>query len=180
MRFHPLAIAGAYRIEIEPHADERGFFARTFCADAFARHRLAADFVQRSISVNRRRGILRGLHFQAPPHEEVKIVRCTAGAIYDVIVDLRRDSATFARWHAEELTAENRAMLYVPAGCAHGFQALADDSEVYYEITPRYVAEAARGVRWDDPDLAIAWPVAPATLSARDRALPTLSALTAR
>lgn len=176
LTFDPLALPGAYRIRMNPAADERGFFARRFCAEAFRRRELECDFVQRSVSFNLRRGTLRGLHFQAPPAMETKIVRCTRGAAFDVIVDLRRRSPTCGRWHGEELSAENRMMLYVPMGCAHGFQTLMDDTEIDYEITPAYVPEAARGVRFDDPTLAIEWPLANAIVSTRDRELPLLGA----
>lgn len=179
MRFEPLPIEGAYAIGLQPAEDERGFFARTFSAEEFVERGLATDFVQRSISYNRQRGTLRGLHYQASPHQENKIVRCTRGAVFDVIVDLRVGTPGFGRWHAVELTADNRTSLYIPPGCAHGFQTLADDTEIYYEITPAYVPEAARGVRFDDPDLAIAWPVADPILSDRDRGLPLLRSLEA-
>lgn len=174
MRFEPLRLPGAYRIILEPRADDRGFFARRFCAAEFSAHRLAADFVQRSVSFNTRRGTLRGLHFQAAPHGETKLVRCTRGAAFDVLVDIRPDSATFGQWDAETLTADNRMILYIPEGFAHGFQTLEDSTELDYEIFPTYVAEAARGIRWDDPDIGIAWPVPEMILSDRDRQLPLL------
>ncbi len=175
--FEPLWLPGAYRIRMNVLADERGFFARRFCAETFRARDLESDFVQRSISFNARRGTLRGLHFQAPPASETKIVRCTRGAAFDVIVDLRTGSRTYGRWHGEELSADNRLMLYVPKGFAHGFQTLIDDTEIDYEITPAYVADAARGVRFDDPTLAITWPLTDAVVSARDRNLPALGAL---
>jgi dTDP-4-dehydrorhamnose 3,5-epimerase len=175
--FEPLWLPGAYRIRMNPFADDRGFFARRFCAEAFRDRDLEYDFVQRSISFNARRGTLRGLHFQAPPALETKIVRCSRGVAFDVIVDLRAGSLTYGRWHSEELSADNRVMLYVPRGFAHGFQTLIDDTEIDYEITPAYVADAASGVRFDDPTLAIAWPLADAVVSARDRDLPVLGAL---
>jgi dTDP-4-dehydrorhamnose 3,5-epimerase len=175
MRFHPLPLPGCFRIEIERIADERGFFARTFCSDEFGRLGLVTDFVQHSVSFNKKRGILRGLHFQAPPHQETKLVRCTAGAAFDVCVDLRPASPTFGRWHAETISAENRTMLYLAAGCAHGFQTLADDTEIYYEISPAYVAGAGRGIAYDDPVLGIDWPVTEPILSKADRAWPRLT-----
>ena len=175
MRFEPLPISGAFRIDIEPISDERGFFARTFAAEEFQARGLKTDFVQRSLSFNAKKGTLRGLHWQAPPDEETKLVRCIRGAIFDVLVDIRRGSPTFGRWHGLELSAENHAAAYVPAGCAHGFQTLVDGSEVVYEITPAYVAAGARGVRFDDPALAIAWPLAEMTISARDRSLPSFA-----
>ena len=174
MRFAELPIPGAYLIEIERREDHRGFFARTFCADEFRRRGLASAFVQQSISFNARKGTLRGLHYQAIPHAETKLIRCTAGAVFDVVVDLRRSSPAFGRWHAERLTADNHAMLYIPFGCAHGFQALADRSELVYEISPAYVAEAARGLAYDDPALAIDWPLPGPILSAADQGRPRL------
>jgi dTDP-4-dehydrorhamnose 3,5-epimerase len=174
MRFVALPIPGAFRIEIEIREDERGFFARTFCVDAFRARGLNANFVQCSVSFNALRGTLRGLHYQVAPHEETKLVRCTAGAAFDVMVDLRRSSPAFGRWHAETITAANHALLYIPRGCAHGFQTLADATELYYEITPAYVAEAGRGIAFDDPTIGIAWPIAKPILSPDDRARPRL------
>lgn len=176
MRFVALPIPGAYRIELEPREDHRGFFARTFCVEAFGAQGLNATFVQQSVSFNLRKGTLRGLHYQADPHAETKLVRCTAGAVFDVLVDLRRSSPTFGRWHAETLTADNHTTLYIPAGCAHGFQTLQDGSELLYDITPAYVAEAARGVAHDDPALAIDWPLSHPILSEADRSRPLLAA----
>lgn len=176
MIFTETELKGAYVIEPVPAADERGFFARTFCARAFAERGLSAAMAQCSTSFNRRRGTLRGLHEQAAPHAEDKLVRVTMGAIFDVIVDLRDESATFGRWFGLELSAENRRMLYIPQGFAHGFQTLRDDSEVFYQISTFYEPASVRGIRWDDPDLAIAWPDAPgAIVSKRDRALPLLA-----
>jgi dTDP-4-dehydrorhamnose 3,5-epimerase len=172
MIFSATALAGAYLIEPERLEDERGFFARTWCVDEFAARGLNPRLVQCSISFNRRKGTLRGMHFQAAPHEEAKLVRCTRGAIYDVIVDLRPDSPTFKRWTAVDLTAENRRMLYVPEGFAHGFQTLEDESEVSYQMSEYYHAASARGVRWDDPAFGIEWPVEERTISARDRHYP--------
>jgi dTDP-4-dehydrorhamnose 3,5-epimerase len=177
LKFEPLAIAGAVLISIDPQADARGFFARTFCVDEFAAAGLRIDFVQDSISYNRRRGTLRGLHYQRPPHAETKIVRCTQGAVFDVVVDLRPDSPSFGRWTAVELTAENGRMVYIPAGLAHGFKTLADNTVVEYRIACRYAPAAAAGVRWDDPSLAIEWPATPElVISERDTALPWLEA----
>jgi dTDP-4-dehydrorhamnose 3,5-epimerase len=173
MIFHPLQLAGAYRIELQLIADERGAFGRRFCADEFRALGLETDLVQRSISFNARAGTLRGMHFQAPPHLEAKIVRCTRGAIFDVLVDLRQGSPTYGHWHGEELTADNRRALYIPKGFAHGFQSLVDKTEVDYEITPAYVPETAAGFRFDDPALAIGWPVADMLISERDKTLPT-------
>jgi dTDP-4-dehydrorhamnose 3,5-epimerase len=167
--FTETELSGAYIVDPERAADERGYFARTFCADEFAAHGLETRFVQCSISFNPQKGTLRGLHYQAPPHQEVKVVRCTRGAIFDVAVDIRPDSSTFGRWTAAELTAGNGRALYIPQGFAHGFQTLSDDAEVYYEISARYVPESVRGVRWDDPELAITWPIPNPVLGERDR-----------
>jgi dTDP-4-dehydrorhamnose 3,5-epimerase len=163
---------GVVVIELERHEDERGFFARSFCADEFAAHGLSACVAQCNISFNRRRGTVRGLHFQRPPRAEAKLVRCTAGAIYDVAVDLRSASPTFCRYVGVELTARNRRMLYVPPGFAHGFQTLADESEVFYQMSEPFTAEAADGVRWNDPAFAIAWPLDVQVISERDRSFP--------
>jgi dTDP-4-dehydrorhamnose 3,5-epimerase len=169
--FTETGLPGAWLVEPEPIADERGFFARTFDADAFAERGMRAAFPQCSVSYNARAGTLRGLHFQAAPHAEAKLVRCTAGAIFDVIVDLREGSPTRGRWTGVELSAENRRALYVPEGFAHGFQTLADASEVLYQISAPYVPDAARGVRWDDTAFGITWPPAGArVMSERDRA----------
>lgn len=172
MQFEPLKLAGAYLIRPEPIRDERGFFARSFCAREFAAHGLKDSFVQCNISWNARKGTLRGMHFQLPPHEEVKLVRCTAGAIYDVIVDLREGSPTRGQWVAVELTAANRHMLYVPEGFAHGFKTLVDDTEVFYQMGSFYVAGAAAGLRYDDPALAIDWPPGEIVISERDLSYP--------
>jgi dTDP-4-dehydrorhamnose 3,5-epimerase len=178
MIFRKLSIEGAFAIEIEPAEDERGFFARTFSAREFENLGLETHFVQRSISHNRRRGTLRGLHFQASPHSETKLVRCPKGGAFDVIVDLRPESPTFGQWASEELSDRNHRAVYIPRGCAHGFQALADGTELAYEITPEYQPQTARGIRWDDPSLAIPWPIEP-ILSPRDLALLTFSEITA-
>jgi dTDP-4-dehydrorhamnose 3,5-epimerase len=173
MIFHSLKLAGAYRIEPQLVVDERGAFGRRFCADEFHAFGLETDLVQRSISVNARAGTLRGMHFQAPPYLEAKIVRCPRGAIFDVMVDLRKGSPTYGQWHREELTADNHRMLYIPKGFAHGFQSLVDNTEVDYEITPAYVPGAGAGFRFDDPALAIDWPIADVIISERDQTLPS-------
>ncbi len=177
MIVEPLFIAGAFRIKTESHIDERGRFSRTFDADIFRANGLETNFIQRSASFNTRRGTLRGLHWQADPHGEIKIVRCTRGCVFDVLVDLRKESATFGKWHGEELTPDTPAILYIPKGCAHGFQTLADASEVYYEISAAYAPQMARGVRYNDPSLAIQWPLPDPILSERDRQLPLVSEL---
>lgn len=176
MKFVPTPLGGAFVIEPERVADERGFFARTFCRDEFGAHGLQQDFVQCNVSFNAKRGILRGMHFQLAPHAEVKLVRCTRGAIFDVIIDLRRDSPTYTRWFGVELDSENRQLLYIPAGFAHGFQTLADGSEVFYQMGAMYRADAGRGVRWNDPVFGIAWPLTDPVLSARDASYPDFAA----
>lgn len=172
MIFTPTPIPGAWIVDIEPREDARGFFARSWCREEFARHGLDARLVQCSISFNRHRHTLRGMHFQAAPHEEPKLVRCTRGRMWDVALDLRRDSPTFRRWHGVELTAENRRALFVPAGCAHGFLTLEDDVEVLYQMGEFYHPESARGVRWNDPAFGIAWPTNAPLLSDRDASYP--------
>jgi dTDP-4-dehydrorhamnose 3,5-epimerase len=173
MIFTELELSGAFVIDIEPHQDDRGFFARTWSDSDFLARGLNASISQCSISFNERKGTLRGLHYQDVPHAEVKLVRCTAGAIYDVIVDLRFESATYLKWSAVELSAVNHRILYVPAGFAHGFQTLAEASEVSYQISCAHAPEASRGLRWNDPAAGIEWPDAKAaTISDRDRAYP--------
>jgi dTDP-4-dehydrorhamnose 3,5-epimerase len=176
MKFTQLNIAGACLIDVEAHTDERGFFARTFCKEELEQLGLIANIAQCSTSFNARRGTLRGLHYQIAPHEETKIVRCTSGAIFDVIVDVRPESTTFGTWLAAELTARNRRMMYVPEGVAHGFQTLEDGSEVFYQISTGFSSEASRGIRWDDPHLAIPWPIPDdKIISPRDSQFPWLS-----
>ncbi len=175
MIIRPLEIAGVFLLEPEPRVDERGFFVRLWCEEEFAPYG-APRWVQCSASFSTRRGSLRGMHYQAAPHEEVKLVRCTRGAIFDVAVDLRPDSPTFKRWVAAELTADNRRQLYIPRGVAHGLQTLTDDTEVFYQISEFYRPEAARGVRWDDPAFAIDWPPGPRIISAKDQSFPEFTA----
>ena len=169
MNFHETAIEGVWVVEPERHEDDRGFFARTWDTDEFAGRGLNGRLVQCSVSYNRRRGTLRGMHYQAEPHEETKLVRCTAGAIFDVAVDLRAGSATLGEWVGIELSAENRLALYVPEGCAHGFLTLTDDAEVAYQTSEFHAPEAARGVRFDDPAFAIDWPAEVIVVNERDR-----------
>jgi dTDP-4-dehydrorhamnose 3,5-epimerase len=176
VRFSELELVGAYLIELDRIEDERGFFARTFCRREFAEHGLATEIVQANTAFNCRKGTLRGMHFQAAPHQEAKLIRCTRGAIYDVIVDLRHDSPAFMRWVSVELAAENGAMLYVPEGFAHGYQTLEDATETSYLMSQFYEPSAGRGVRWDDPAFGIQWPeVAERTINERDRSWPDLS-----
>ena len=174
MRFVETDLPGAFAIEPEPFADERGLFARTFCAREFAAHGLRDRLVQCSTSYNRRAGTVRGMHWQVAPHAEAKLVRCTAGAILDVIVDLRPGSPTRGRHAAVELDAASRRMLYVPEGFAHGFQTLRDDTEVFYQMSAAFAPDAARGFRFDDPAQALPWPLPVACASPRDLALPAL------
>lgn len=172
MIFTETRVRGVWVIEPERKADARGFFARTWCQAEFGKHGLNSNLAQCSISHNKRKGTIRGMHFQDKPWPEVKLIRCTMGAIYDVALDLRRDSPTFKQWVAEELSAENRRMLYVPQGCAHGFQTLKDNTEVYYQMSESYHPEAAGGVRWNDPAFSIAWPLADVVVSDRDDRFP--------
>ena len=172
MLFTALDLFGAFIVAQERMEDTRGFFARTFCRDEFAARGLCGDFVQSSTSFNARRGTLRGMHFQQAPHDEVKLVRCTSGAILDVMIDMRPASQTFRRWTAVELSAANGRSVYIPGGFAHGFQTLADGSEVLYQMTARYNSAAAAGVRWDDPAFGIHWPIEPPILSERDATYP--------
>lgn len=169
MRFEETTLPGVFVIEPEPFGDERGFFARLYCAREFAAYGLAELSAQSSLSYNRRRGTLRGMHYQDSPHAEAKLVRCSRGAIYDVALDLRPDSPTRFRWVGVELTAGNRRMLYIPEGCAHGFQTLADDTEVVYQMSAFYHPESARGVLWNDPAFGIRWPLPVNVLSERDQ-----------
>ena len=175
MRFVATPLAGAFVLEPQRLEDERGFFARTFSTEEFARAGLNARVDQCSTSFNARAGTLRGLHYQAAPHGEEKLVRCTRGALYDVALDLRGESPTYLRWFGLSLSAESGAALSIPEGCAHGFQTLEDSTEILYQISSPYVADAARGVRWDDPAFGIDWPAAPVagrTMSLRDAGYP--------
>ena len=172
MRFEPLAVAGAFRIELEPHADDRGFFARTWSAEEFRSHGLSPSLVESSISLNRIAGTLRGLHYQAAPHEEAKLIRCTRGSAFDVVVDLRPGSPTFKQHTAVTISADNRMAIYVPEGCAHGFVTLEDATELDYQISTQYAPSHSRGVRWNDPAFSIPWPLTPICISERDLSFP--------
>jgi dTDP-4-dehydrorhamnose 3,5-epimerase len=176
MRFEPVGIVGALRVDIEPHEDMRGFFARTFCEREFAQQRIELRMVQASVSYNRKRGTLRGMHYQVPPGNEAKLVRCTRGAVFDVIVDLRPRTHTFLRHVSVELSADNRRGLYIPPGVAHGFQTLVDDTEVFYQMTDFHDPALARGVRWNDPAFGIEWPDDERTIIGRDATYPDFSA----
>ena len=172
MIFRDTDLAGVRTVELEPQTDARGFFARSFCADEFAAAGIAMTVVQTNISRNTSRGTLRGLHFQAAPAPEPKLVRCTAGRVFDVAVDLRPASPSYCRWTGVELDAEAHNGLFIPAGCAHGFLTLSDESEVTYLMGAAYRPDLARGVRWNDPAFGIAWPFAPSTMSEKDAAYP--------
>jgi dTDP-4-dehydrorhamnose 3,5-epimerase len=172
MVFEETELPGVFTISLDLLPDDRGFFARTWCECEFGEHGLNPKLVQCSISFNRRKGTLRGVHFQAKPHCEAKLVRCTRGSIYDVALDLRPDSRTHLRWMGIELSAENHRALYIPEGCAHGFLSLEDNAEVLYQMSETYHPESARGVRWDDPAFGICWPGAVEVISERDRTYP--------
>ena len=169
MKFIETKLKGTYIIELEPMEDERGFFARSFCQKEFEEHGLNLRIVQCNISFNKKKGTLRGMHYQIAPYEEAKLVSCIRGAIYDVIIDMRPDSPTYCQWFAVELTEENYKMLYIPKGFAHGFQTLEDNTVVFYQMSEFYHAECARGVRWDDPAFGIEWPVKKLVISPRDQ-----------
>lgn len=170
MTFTETPIGGAFLIDLEKRGDERGFFARAFCEEEFAAHRLATRFVQINDSLSARTGTLRGMHYQLAPRAETKVVRCIRGALHDVILDLRRSSPTFGHSFGAELSAENRRMMYVPKGVAHGFITLADDTEALYLVDELYAPGQERGVRWNDPKFGIRWPIPPVVLSDKDRA----------
>ncbi len=170
--FRETKLKGAFILEPQRLEDERGFFARTFCQEEFKVHGLDPRLAQCSISHNKKKGTLRGMHFQVAPYEETKLVHCTRGAIFDVIIDLRAASSTFKKWIAVELTSDDHRMLYIPRGFAHGFQTLEDGSEVFYEISEFYHPECATGVRWNDPAFGIEWPIPGAIVVARDQQFP--------
>jgi dTDP-4-dehydrorhamnose 3,5-epimerase len=172
LRFTETHLSGAFIIEPEKFEDDRGFFARTFCQKEFAAHNLIGEVAQCSVSFNRKKGTLRGMHYQVAPFEESKLIRCIRGSLYDVIIDLRPESPTFKQYVAAVLSAENGKMLYVPEGFAHGFETLEDGSEVFYQISKSYSPEHARGVRWNDPAFGIQWPEAPTIILERDRNYP--------
>lgn len=172
MIFTATPLVGAYVIEPKKIQDERGFFARLLCADEFMKEDLMLRLPQTNVAFSYRRGTLRGLHYQKPPHAEVKIIRCTKGAVYDVIVDLRPESSTFTRWFGVELNEDNFRALYVPEGFAHGYLTLADNSEIYYHTSEFYHKESATGVRYDDPEFSIVWPIEVEIISAQDKEWP--------
>ncbi len=170
--FQETKLRGAFEIRLEPKADERGFFARSWCQREFESHGLNSRLVQCNISFNTRKGTLRGMHYQEPPFAEAKLVRCTRGSVYDVLIDLRRESPTFKDWVAVVLTADQRNMIYAPEGYAHGFLTLEDDTEVFYQMSDFYNVESARGLRWNDPTFHITWPGSVEVISERDRTYP--------
>ena len=173
MIFTETSLKGAFIIDLEPVRDERGLFARTWCQREFEAQGLKASWVQNNISENRKKGTVRGMHYQIPPHDEIKLVRCTKGAIYDVIVDLRPDSPTFCQHVGVTLSAENRRALYIPQHFAHGFQSLSDDIEVFYQMSAFYEPSSGRGFRWNDPAFNIKWPEPVTVISAKDKTWPT-------
>ena len=175
MKFLETGLADAFVIDLDLASDERGFFARSFCEKEFEARGLASRFVQCNVSFNHKAGTIRGMHWQDGPNAEAKLVRCTSGAIFDVIVDLRRDSKTRKQVFGTELNSKNRRMLFIPAGFAHGFQSLCDDSEVFYQMSEFYAPEAAHGFRWNDPEVGIRWPRELSVISHHDRSLPLLS-----
>jgi dTDP-4-dehydrorhamnose 3,5-epimerase len=172
MKFQRTPLEGARIIELEKHGDDRGFFARYFCAREFAADGLEPGFVQINNSLSARKGTLRGLHYQLPPAAEVKVVRCVRGALWDAIVDLRPDSPTYMKWHGAELSAQNRLMMYVPRGFAHAILTLTADAEAIYLVSAFYDPEHERGLRWNDPAFAIEWPIAPVEISPKDARWP--------
>jgi dTDP-4-dehydrorhamnose 3,5-epimerase len=174
MNFRALDLSGAFLIEPQPHVDERGFFARTWCSEEFAEAGLPPQIVQTNLSCTVARGTIRGLHYQRPPSREGKVVRCLRGGIFDVIVDIRPDSPTFLQHAGVELTQVNRLAFYIPPGFAHGFQTLEPETEVWYQMTDHYQPELSDGLRWDDPALAIQWPLRPSAMNDRDAAYPDL------
>ena len=176
MIFRPTKLAGVVEVRLDPRIDERGFFARSWCEREFAANGLNPRLVQCNVSFNARKGTLRGMHYQAEPHGEAKLVRCTRGAIYDVAIDLRPQSPTFKQWTGATLSAENHHMLFIPAGCAHGFLTLADNTEVFYQMSDFYQPDSARGLRFDDPAFQIIWPEQIEVISDRDRTYPDFAA----
>jgi dTDP-4-dehydrorhamnose 3,5-epimerase len=175
MRFYPTTLYGAWCIHLEPAHDSRGYFARTFCVDEFAAHKLETNYPQHSISFSAHKGTLRGMHYQCAPHGEVKLLRCVKGVIWDVIIDIRPDSPTYRRWQEFELSGRNGHQLYIPAGFAHGFQTLCDEVEVNYLISVPYAPQSARGIRYDDQAFAIPWPLPVTEISEKDLHWPTFS-----
>jgi dTDP-4-dehydrorhamnose 3,5-epimerase len=177
VKFNKTSLQGLLLVEPGMRQDDRGFLARTYCEREFSEQGLCTRWPQCNLTLTKQRGLVRGMHWQADPKPEIKLIRCAVGAIFDVLVDVRRDSPTFGKWEGFELTAQNRLILYVPGGFAHGFQCLADNCEVYYQMSEFYEADLARGLRWNDPAVGIRWPLSAVGLSDRDRNLPLLSEL---
>ncbi len=175
MKFHPLPLAGSFVIEYEPRCDERGFFARVFCSESFRKQGLVDRFVQTNHSMSLRRGIVRGLHYQHPPHAEAKLLRCLRGSVQDVMVDLRRNSPTFLQWHAVVLRADELKAVYIAPGFAHGYQALEDGSAVSYDVSAAYMPELEGAIRFDDPRLRIKWEIPDVIVSRKDTSTPYLA-----
>jgi len=175
MKFEKINLDGAYIIEIEKNEDNRGFFARTFDKNSFLKLNLEIELLQCNVSFNKKAGTLRGMHYQKHPHEEVKIVRCTKGKIYDVIIDVRTDSDSYKKWFGIELSYQNHKMMYVPKGFAHGFLTLEDNSEVFYQMSDCHVPESAMGIRWNDESIGIKWPSSPSVISDRDNSYPSIT-----
>jgi dTDP-4-dehydrorhamnose 3,5-epimerase len=175
MKFSKTSLASLWVIDLELREDERGFLARTFCENEFSANSLNTRWPQCNLTLTKTRGMIRGMHFQLSPRAEIKLVRCAAGAIFDVAVDVRPNSPTFGKWEGFELNSQNRRMLYIPGGFAHGFQCLTDNSEVFYQMSEFFFADLSRGVRWNDPTVAIKWPLPDPTLSERDKNLPLLA-----
>ena len=172
MKFTPTSLAGLWLIELELREDERGFLARTFCENEFAQHGLVTRWPQCNLTLTKKRGAIRGMHFQVEPKPEIKLIRCAVGRIFDVLLDVRRNSPTFGKWEGFELSGENRRQLYVPGGFAHGFQCMDDNSEVFYQMSEFFTPELARGIRWNDPFFQVRWPLEPTILSPKDRQFP--------
>lgn len=177
MKFTETRLPGAFMIELEPKTDERGFFARSWCHDEFSAHGLSIRVVQCNIGYSTRAGTIRGIHYQQDPHAEAKVVRCTSGALYDVIIDLRCESPTYGKWHACKLSAAGRNMIYIPEGFGHGYQTLADNTEIFYQTSEFYHPESATGVRYDDPAFGIDWPLEVTSISETDRSWPDFVSL---
>jgi|ERR1044071_206385 dTDP-4-dehydrorhamnose 3,5-epimerase len=176
MKFSKSDLLGVWIIDLELREDERGFLARTYCETEFREHGLNTQWPQCNLTLTTKTGMIRGMHFQADPKPEIKLIRCAVGRIFDVLVDVRRESPTFGKWQGFELSGENRRILYVPGGIAHGFQCLVDNCEVFYQMSQFYFSELARGIRWNDPQVGIKWPLAESMLSERDKNLPLLAA----
>ena len=172
MKFKKTKIAGSWVVYLDQIDDERGFFARAWCRKEFASRGISSELAQANLSFSQRAGTFRGMHFQRAPHEEMKMVRCLHGAIFDVVLDLRPDSPTYCQWHGEEINSDNRRMMVVPEGCAHGFQTLVDNTEILYLVSEAYAPESESGVRWDDPTFDIKWPLSASEMSERDSSYP--------